>query len=120
MFQEGEQVPSGNNWIALTSTSNIKERNDQWFIDIRATKHIAFQRNVINDYKKYKEPSKIYVCYLTELMKHMGKEISRLNVMMVLIETVTSNLHKVLFVPKIKKNLLSVQAMTQMQAEVTF
>ena len=40
--------------------------------------------------------------------------------MMVLIETVTLNLHKVLFVPKIRKNLLSVQAMTQMQTEVTF
>ena len=72
MFQGGEQVPSGNNGIDLTSTSNIKERNDQWFIDRGATKHMAFQRNVINDYKKYKEPSKIYVGYQTELMKHMG------------------------------------------------
>ena len=35
-------------------------------------------------------------------------------------DKVTLNLHKVLFVPEIKKNLLSVPAMTQMQAEVTF
>ena len=54
----------------------------------------------------------------TESLKRMAKEKS--NECHDGADKVTLNLHKVLFVPEIKKNLLSVPAMTQMQAEVIF
>ena len=53
--EEKEQVQSGNDGIALTSMPNVKAGNDQWFIDSGAAKHMTFQRNIITDYKKYKE-----------------------------------------------------------------
>ena len=72
----------------------------------------------MTDYKKYEVPSKIYLgdnriieAYgegNVELECHDG------------VDKITLNLHKVLFVPEINKNLLSVPAMTQMQAEVIF
>ena len=59
--EEGEQAERENEGIALTSTSTNKGQNDQWFIDSGATKHMTFQRNIITNYKKYDEPSKIYL-----------------------------------------------------------
>ena len=116
--EEGKQAQRENEGIALTSTSTNKGQNDQWFIDSGATKHMTFQRNIITDYKKYDEPSKIYLgdnrvieAYgegKVELECHDGTD------------NITLNLHKVLFVPEIRKNLLSVPAMTQMEAEVIF
>ena len=114
--EEREQVKSGNNGIALTSTSKIKEGNDQWFIDSGSTKHMTFQRNTITDYKKYKEPSKICLCD-NRVIEAYGEGNVRIDCYDG-VETVTLHLHKVLFVPKIRKNLLSVPAMAQMQAEV--
>ena len=59
--EEGEQIDKGNDGIALTSTSDSKCGNDQWFIDSGATKHMTFQRHIMTDYKKYEKPSKIYL-----------------------------------------------------------
>ena len=39
--EEGKQVQSGNDGIAITSTP-VKEGNYQWFIDSRAIKHMTF------------------------------------------------------------------------------
>ena len=43
---------------------------------------MTFQRNIMTDYKKYKEHQRS-ILVTTELLKHMVKEISSLNVMMV-------------------------------------
>lgn len=45
--------------IALSSTST-KRQNEQWFIDSGETTQMTFERNMITDYRKYKQSSKIY------------------------------------------------------------
>ena len=62
--------------------SNVKAGNDQWFIDSGATKHMTFQRNIITDYKKYKEPSKIYLGD-NRIIEAYGEGMSSLIAMMV-------------------------------------
>ena len=117
MTEEKEKVEQLNEGIALTTTSSKKE-NNQWFIDSGATKHMTFQRNIITNYKKYEEPSKIFLGDNT-IIKAYGEGIVKLECYDGE-ENVTLNLHRVLYVPDIKKNLLSVPAMTQMNAEVIF
>jgi hypothetical protein len=79
---------------------------------------MTFQRNIIIDYKKYEEPSKIYLGD-NRFIKAYGEGKVKLECSDGA-DNITLNLHKVLFVPEIKKNLLSVPAMTQMEAEVIF
>ncbi len=47
--------------IALNCTSTNNKKCDQRFIDSGATKHMTFQRYLIVDYIKYKQPSNIYL-----------------------------------------------------------
>ena len=47
--------------IALNSTLTNSKQSNQWFIDSGATKHMTFQKELIVDYIKYKQPSKIYL-----------------------------------------------------------
>ncbi|CAB3988289.1 Retrovirus-related Pol poly from transposon TNT 1-94 [Paramuricea clavata] len=79
---------------------------------------MTFQRNIITDYKKYEEPSKIYLGD-NRVVKAYGEGKVNLECNDGA-DNITLNLHKILFVPEIKKNLLSVPAMTQMEAEVIF
>ena len=60
MTEEKEKVQQMNEGIALTATSSKKE-NNEWFIDSGATKLMTFQRNIITNYKKYEEPSIIFL-----------------------------------------------------------
>ena len=117
MTEEKEKVQQTNEGIALTTTSSKKE-NNQWFIDSGATKHMTFQRNIITNYKKYEEPSIIFLGDNT-IIKAFGEGNVKLECYDGE-ENVTLNLHRVLYAPDIKKNLLLVPAMTQMNAEVIF
>lgn len=116
--EESKQAEGESEGIALSSTSTSKEKNDQWFIDSGATKHMTFQRNIMTDYEKYEKPSKIYLGD-NRVIKAYGEGKVKIECHDGT-ENITLNLHKVLFVPEIKKNLLSVPAMTQMDAEVLF
>ena len=62
---------------------------------------MTFQRNIMTDYKKYKEPSKIYLGD-DRIVEAYGEGNFKLKCHDSA-ETITLNLHKVLFVPEIKK-----------------
>ena len=95
--------------------------HDEWFIDSGATKHMTNDKNILSNYHQYEQPSQIYLGDDSDILAY-GEGQLRMP---------TSHhdgsdqqgflaLRKVLFVPKLSKNLLSVSAMTQMGAEVTF
>ena len=103
--------------IALASTVNFGPCSE-WFIDSGATKHMTFQRNLLSEYREFNGPTKIYlgddriISAIGEgkvkLECHDGKNPYILT------------LQKVLFVPELTKNLLSVPAMAENGAEVYF
>ena len=107
--------------IALTmSMSMIQELNtgSGWFIDSACTKHVLCDKGIIYDYYQYKKPTKVHLGDNTvifacgegkvTLPTHNGPN------------TVNLALHKVLYVSKLSKNLLSVPAMALTGAEVRF
>ena len=99
----------------ISSTMN---RSDEWFIDSAATKHMTNDRSMLEDFIEYQQPKNIYLGDST-VIHALGEGKVRL-------PTVNSShdvvldLHKVLFVPKLTKNLLSVPAMALMGAEIRF
>ena len=106
--------------IALTmSMPMIQEPNtgSGWF-DSACTKHMSCDKGIIYDYYQYKKPTKEHLGDNTVIFAY-GEEKVRLpthngpN-------TVNLALHKVLYVPKLSKNLLSVPAMALTGAEVRF
>ena len=101
--------------IALIS-STTNQRNE-WFIDSAATKHMTSNRNILIDYVTYKQPTKIYLGDNTVILAHGEGNV---NLPTCNPSSVTLNLHKVLYAPKLTKNLLSVPAMASMGAEVRF
>ena len=99
----------------ISSTMN---RSDEWFIDSAATKHMTNDRSILENFVEYQQPKNIYLGDST-MIHALGEGKVRL-------PTVNSShdvvldLHKVLFVPKLTKNLLSVPAMALMGAEIRF
>ena len=93
--------------------SSTKNRSDEWFIDSEATKHMTNDRSILENYVQY---------------EHLGDStvIHALGEGKVRLPTVNStrdvilDLRKVLFVPNLTKNLLSVPAMALMGAEIRF
>ena len=100
--------------VALISTM---ESNDKWFVDSAATKHMTHNKNLLEDYVEYDAPIEIYLGDNTVIHAE-GEGMVKL-----LTEGETGcylDLHKVLYVPKLAKNLLSVPAMASMEAVVHF
>ena len=102
--------------VALISST--KNRSDEWFIDSAATKHMTNDKSILENFVEYQQPKDIYLGDST-IIHALGEGKVRL-------PTVNSShdvvldLHKVLFVPKLTKNLLSVPAMALMGAEIRF
>ena len=101
--------------IALISSTMKKP--GKWFIDSAATKHMTYDRQGIENYVEYKEPTKIYLGNDTVILAH-GEGNVHLTTCNP--PNVSLDLHKVLYVPNLTKNLLSVPAMALMGAEVKF
>ncbi len=100
--------------LALISTM---EPNDKWYIDSAATKHMTHNKNLLVDYVKYDTPTEIYLGD-NAVIHAEGEGMVKLPT-----GGDTScclDLHKVLYVPKLAKNLLSVPTMASMEAEVHF
>ena len=102
--------------VALSLSTN--DRTSKWFIDSAATKHMTYNRSILMDFIQYKHSLKTYLGENTVVLALGGRKV-RLptcdgpdNVFLVL--------HKVLFVPKLTKNLPSIPAMAQMGAEIGF
>ena len=101
-----------NDDIALTSGMTCR-----WYIDSGATKHMTFEKDLIVDFIEYKQPSKNYLG--DKVIEVYGEGKERLSCYDES-DSVELTLNKVLYVPDLSKNLLSVSAMAQMGAEVLF
>ena len=78
---------------------------------------MTYDRQGIENYVEYKEPTKIYLGNDTVILAH-GEGNVHLTTRSP--PNVSLDLHKVLYVPNLTKNLLSVPAMELMGAEVKF
>ena len=94
------------------------ELDNHWYIDSGATKHMTFEKDFIVDFMKYEQPSKIYLGD-NRVIEAYGRAKVRLSCYDES-DAVQRTLNKVLHVPDLSKNLLSVSAVTQMGAEVLF
>ena len=95
-----------------------RKLDNHWYIDSGATKHMTFEKDLIVDFMKYEQPSKIYLGD-NRVIEAYGQGKVRLSCYDES-DAVQLTLNKVLYVPDLSKNLLSVSAMTQMGAEVLF
>ena len=102
--------------IALTSNSNNVTSKTEWFIDSVASSHMTYDKTIFMDFVSYGQPSQVFLGDDT-VISAAGEGKVRLPTHN---DDVYIALNKVLFVPKLAKNLLSVHAMTKMGAEVTF
>ena len=102
--------------VALISST--KNRSDEWFIDSAVKKHMTNEKSILENFVEYQQPKDIYLGDST-IIHALGEGKVRL-------PTVNSShdvvldLHLLLFVPKLTKNLLSVLAMALMGAEIHF
>ena len=107
-----------NDDIALNSSMIHRKLDNHWYIDSGATKHMTFEKDLIFDFMKYEQPSKIYLGD-NRVIEAYGQGKVRLSCYDES-DAVQLTLNKVSYVPDLSKNLLSVSAMTQMGAEVLF
>ena len=82
------------------------------------TKHMTNDRSILENYVQYDQPKDIYLGDST-VIHALGEGKVRLPTVNSTCDVVL-DLHKVLFVPKLTKNLLSVPAMALMGAEIRF
>ena len=107
--------------VALAVVSkNVQDRpcKDEWFVDSAASAHMTYDETVIFQYIKYDEPKKVFLGNDTWISS-AGEGKVRLPIIDGDNEIFLA-LHKVLFVPELAKNLLSVKSMTQNGAQVIF
>ena len=104
--------------IALNSSTTCRNRVIRWYIDSGATKHMTFEKDLIVDFYEYEQPSKIYLGG-NRAIEAFGEGKVNLSCYDES-HAVALTLNKVLYVPNLSKNLLSVPAMTQMGADVLF
>ena len=95
----------------ISSTVN---RSDEWFIDSAATKHMTNDRSILKNYVQYDQPKDIYT-----VVHALGEGKVRLPTVNNTCDVVF-DLLKVLFLPKLTKNILSVPAMALIGAEIRF
>ena len=94
-------------------------KSNEWFIDSAATKHMTNNKSILENYVQSQEPRNNYLRDSTVILAH-GKGKFKLPTVNSTREIVL-DLHQVLFVPKLTKNLLlSVPAMASMGAEIYF
>ena len=100
--------------VALISNANNTKK---WFIDSPATKQMTHDKSILMYYNEYQQPAEIYLGDNTVVLA-LGEGMVRLHTGD---ETdFNLELHKVLFVPNLAKNLLSVPAIALMRAKVYF
>ena len=93
-------------------------KSNEWFIDSAATKHMTNNKSILENYVQSQEPRNNYLRDSTVILAH-GKGKFKLPTVNSTREIVL-DLHQVLFVQKLTKNLLSVPAMALMGAEINF
>ena len=113
------------NDVALTScditSSDEGEKKEEWFLDSAASANMTFNENNLEEYKDYKEPSNVflgddrYIPAIGEgklMMKTADENTGKSSELV---------LNRVLHVPKLAKNLISVSSIAkENNAEVVF
>lgn len=92
--------------------------NSGWIIDSGATQHMSFERDSLSDYIEFRQPCTVNLGDNGSILAY-GKGTYHL------LADLDENsqpiaLHDVLYLPDLKKNLLSVRAMTKLEASVEF
>ena len=99
------------------SDSKPSDNDQDWYIDSAASKHMTFDEEVITD--SVPISSDVFLGDDATLPA-IGQGNAKVKIYDVTRGITTLNLSQVLHVPDLKKNLLSVPAMTKMGAEVLF
>ena len=99
----------------ISSTMN---QSNEWFIDSAATKHMTNNKSILENYAQYQKPKSIYLGYSTVILAYGEGKVKLPTVNRT--REIVLDLHEVLLVPKLTKNLLSVPAMASMGAEIYF
>ncbi|CAB4020330.1 Retrovirus-related Pol poly from transposon TNT 1-94 [Paramuricea clavata] len=110
---EHSKLAEGGGVALISSTGNSNE----WYVDSAATKHMTNRKDLIINYTQYQTPVNIYLGDNT-CIKALGEGMVKLYTQND--NTFYLELHKVLNVPMLAKNLLSVPAMASMGAKVSF
>ena len=103
---------------ALTSSTVNVIGKSEWIIDSGATQHMTFERNNLEDYIEFKQPSVVNLGDNRSIFAY-GKGTYHIKAV------VNGKLQKialrdVLYLPELDKNLLSVRAMVKLGAVVSF
>ena len=99
----------------MWSTMN---HSNEWFIDSAATEKTTSNKSSLENYVQYPEPRNIYLGDSTVILAPGEGKVKLPTVNS--IREIVLDLHQVLFVPKLTKNLLSVPAMALMGEEIHF
>lgn len=110
-----EQAYIEDDFVCAAGSKTI---SNDWFIDSAASKHMASSRDSMIDYVEYNIPTQIYLGDDSTILAK-GEGTVKLDIFEG-DKTSRLSLGKVLYVPDLSKNLLSVNAMTQTGAEVYF
>ena len=104
--------------IALISNvMETEEISHEWCIDSGASKHMTNDETLLSEIKYYDKPRPVVLGDKSAVMSH-GEGKLRLKALHP--SNTYISLERVLFVPKLMKNLLSVRTMTNLGAEVRF
>ena len=114
-IREGSNMAELEGVALISSTTN---RSHEWFIDSAATKHMTHDKSILENFVQYEQPKNIYLGDST-VIHALGEGKVKLPTVSGTRE-IALDLHKVLLVPKLTKNLLSVPAMALMGAEIRF
>ena len=106
------------NELALAIGEN-DNNGTEWFIDSAASKHMTSDKALIQDFSKYKEPIEIFLGDNSIILAE-GEGTVQLPLYECDQDVTHLTLYKVLYVPDLSKNLVSVTAMTKTGAEVYF
>eukprot|EP00795_Rhopilema_esculentum_P007491 gene7491-13268_t len=99
-------------------SSTKGELSDGWYIDSAASKHMTYEKGILLDFVGYKKPMEIHLGDDTVIFAYGEGKVKLTccdgenSAVLVLQNT--------LYVPELAKNLISVPAMAQMGATVTF
>ena len=115
---ENSNMAESDGIALISSAASRTNKCQKWFIDSAATKHMTYDKGILVDYVQYKQPTNIYLGDNT-VINAMGEGRVKLRSTSS-DRDVVLELHKVLFVPELKTNLLSVPAMALMGAEIRF
>ena len=103
---------------ALTSSSMNAIGKSEWIIDSGATQHMTFERNNLEDYVEFKQPSVVNLGDNRSILAY-GKGTYRVKAVVDgRIQKIA--LHDVLYLPELDKKLLSVHAMIKVGAVISF